>query len=115
MISVTLNLVAKFLSLIFLFLRPFLLVRFEPIIPIFGHLVFNANLSRLKTISHNNTNRRKTLVIYYFSGEPANKAMKSIWSKNLFVVNHRLGYLLEKYDTKSEKVNTQSWESQYVD
>jgi putative glycosyltransferase (TIGR04372 family) len=115
MVSVPLNLIAIFLSLIFLFLRPFLLVYFEPITPIFGHLVLNTNLSRLKTISFNKTNRRKMLVIYYFLGEPSNKAMKSIWSRNLFVVSYRLGRLLEKYNTKSEKVNTQSWESQYVD
>ena len=107
---------ALFAVTCFVMLRPVILIQVHKVKDWrLGHFATNTEITRLKTVEHNKSNRKKLMTIYYFGSKVAsNISLGEIWSRNLPSVRGHWGWLLNEISSKFPKVNS-STESTPID
>ena len=92
----------------FLVIRPFFLIQIHKVKDWrIGHLAANTELTRLQTIAHNDSLRRKLITVYYFgSKSPANRFLTEFWQRELPSVHGHWGWLLDKISARVDGMNS---------
>ena len=77
-----------------------------------GHFTTDTELTRLSTITHNESSRRKIVKIYYFgSATSSNQFLSEFWQRRLRSVSGHWGWLLHEFSSRISKMNTTSFSS----
>jgi len=102
--------------LIFVLARPFLIIQVHKVNDWrLGHFTGNTELTRLKTLDHNQSQRRKLLTVYYCGSEkPCNQFLAKLWKRELVSISGHWGWLLNDLTQRVPKMNS-SRESTDVD
>ncbi len=74
-----------------------------------GHFATNTEITRLKTVEHNQNNRKKLITIYYFGSKVAsNIFLRETWSRSLPSLRGHWGWLINEISSKFPEVNSSS-------
>jgi len=102
--------------LLFVLARPFIIIQVHKVKDWrLGHFATNTELTRLKTLQHNQTHNKKLLTVFYHGSiRSSNQFLTEIWKRELVSISGHWGWLMNSLTQKIPKFNS-SGESTVVD
>jgi len=102
--------------LLFVLARPFIIIQVHKVKDWrLGHFATNTELTRLKTLQHNQTHNKKLLTVYYHGSiRSSNQFLTEIWKRELVSISGHWGWLMNSLTQRIPKFNS-SGESTAVD